>query len=124
MKLPFVIAAMAATMVIGMPRSYAQAVRIDANVLQGTIPALSAMTCQAFTVCQIILDEGETINKVSVGDGDSWAFDQQTDERNQVHLMLKSRYPATETNLLVFTNRRHFEVELTSPPSEKKEKAK
>jgi Conjugal transfer protein len=123
MKRPFVIAAMVAATVAGMPRVYAQAVRVDTKVLQGTIPALSAMTCQAWTLCQIILDEGEIVNKVSVGDG-SWTLDQQTDERNQVHLMVRPRHPATETNLLVFTNRRHFEVELTSPPSEKKEKAK
>jgi len=123
MKLPFVIAAMVATMVTGIPHSYAQAVKVYTKVLEETIPALSAMTCQAWTVCQIVLAEDEILNKVSVGDG-SWAFDQETDERNQVHLMVRPRQADTQTNLLVFTNRRHFEVELTSPPSEKKEKAK
>ena len=123
MKLPFVIAAMVATMVTGIPHSYAQAVKVYTKVLEETIPALSAMTCQAWTVCQIVLAEDEILNKVALGDGD-WTFTEQTDERNQVHLMIRPTYAGTETNMLVFTNRRHFEVELTSPPSEKKEKTK
>jgi len=123
MKLRFIMAATVATMVAGIPHSYAQAVRVDTNVLQGTIPTLSTMTCQAWTICQIVLAEDEILNKVALGDGD-WTFTEQTDERNQVHLMIRPTYAGTETNMLVFTNRRHFEVELTSPPSEKKEKTK
>lgn len=72
-------------------------------------------------VCEYVLEQGETVQSLAIGDHRNWRFERVTDIDGAVHLLFSIRDDAPIssnlflTNALIFTDRRNLELQLASP---------
>lgn len=81
----------------------------------GTEPV--RITCQPLRVCDIALQAGEVVEAIRIGDSARWevrgAFSGPESAR-QPHVLISPLAPGLETNLVVHTSRRMYQLELRS----------
>lgn len=84
-------------------------------VYGGTTPI--RVVCQPLRVCDIALQAGEVVEALRIGDSARWeirgAFSGPESAR-QPHVLLSPLAPGLETNLVVHTTRRMYQIELSS----------
>ena len=75
--------------------------------------------CQPLRVCDIALQAGEVVEAIRIGDSARWevrgAFSGPESSR-QPHVLVSPLAPGLETNLVVHTSRRMYQLELCSSP--------
>jgi type IV secretion system protein VirB9 len=72
--------------------------------------------CAPFFICDIVLEQGETISNVAVGDSVRWILSPAASGNggDTPHILIKPTDADLQTNLLVTTNRRSYSVILRS----------
>jgi P-type conjugative transfer protein TrbG len=71
-------------------------------------------------VTDIALEPGEKLTSVSAGDTVRWVIGDTTSgagAAQQVHVLVKPTRPDLKTNLLIYTDRRLYQLEMTAGPS-------
>ena len=79
-------------------------------VYGASMPTVLASPMQ---VCDVELQEGETINEIMVGDSARWTLE-TGQANNTVHLFIKPLDAGLETNAIITTNRRVYHLRLVS----------
>jgi len=77
--------------------------------------------CAVMQICDLWLEEGENINSVSLGDSIRWIVEPATTgigEYMRHHIMIKPMDSALETNLVINTDRRSYNIKLKSHRTE------
>ena len=94
----------------------------DGTVLYPYGEYLPTLTCGVMHACAIDLQPGEVLMDSTRGDTALWTMDQASslDSSGQkiVHVVMKPKLDAIETNLMLFTNRRTYHIKLVSPATE------
>jgi P-type conjugative transfer protein TrbG len=77
------------------------------------------VNCAPFFVCDVILEQGETITNVAIGDSVRWILSPAASGSGSdtPHILIKPTDANLETNLVVTTNRRTYNVNLHSVKS-------
>jgi P-type conjugative transfer protein TrbG len=78
---------------------------------------LPSVVCAPLYVCDLVLQEGEAVNDVHVGDAVRWQISpatQGTGEKAVTHIIIKPTDIGLTTNLLITTNRRAYSIKLVS----------
>ena len=78
---------------------------------------LPSVVCAPLHVCDLVLQEGETVNDVHVGDAVRWQVSPATQgvgEKATTHIIIKPTDTGLTTNLLITTNRRAYSIKLVS----------
>jgi P-type conjugative transfer protein TrbG len=78
---------------------------------------LPSVVCAPLYVCDLVLQEGEAVNDVHVGDAVRWQISpatQGTGEKATTHIIIKPTDIGLTTNLLITTNRRAYAIKLVS----------
>lgn len=78
---------------------------------------LPTVVCAPLYVCDLVLQQGETVNEVHVGDSVRWQISpatQGTGDAAITHVIIKPTDTGLLTNLLVITNRRAYTIKLVS----------
>jgi P-type conjugative transfer protein TrbG len=83
--------------------------------------SLPSVTCAPLMSCDIALEPGEIINNINAGDKERWsilpAVSGSGPERT-THIVVKPYDSGLVTDLLVYTNRRHYSIKLRSQQHE------
>jgi type IV secretion system protein VirB9 len=74
------------------------------------------INCEPFFVCDIVLEQGESIQNVAVGDSVRWILSPATSGNagDTPHILVKPTDVNLSTNLIVTTNRRSYSLNLHS----------
>jgi type IV secretion system protein VirB9 len=75
------------------------------------------LTCVPLFVCDLVLEPGETIVNVAVGDSVRWIIAPASSgsaHGDTAHVLIKPTQDALRTNLIITTNRRSYDVMLVS----------
>jgi P-type conjugative transfer protein TrbG len=77
---------------------------------------LPELVCKPHYVCDITLDAGESVLNMAIGDSTHWvvAGGQSGPSGTTPHVFVKPTQPGLDTNLVVTTNRREYDVTLRS----------
>jgi type IV secretion system protein VirB9 len=77
------------------------------------------INCEPFFVCDIVLEQGESIQNVAVGDSVRWILSPATSGNagDTPHILVKPTDVNLSTNLIVTTNRRSYSLNLRSVKS-------
>jgi type IV secretion system protein TrbG len=78
---------------------------------------LPTVVCAPFYVCDLVLQAGETVNDLNVGDSVRWQITPATQgagEATITHVMIKPTDVGLITNLVITTNRRAYTIKLVS----------
>lgn len=78
---------------------------------------LPAVVCAPLFVCDLVLQEGETVNDLNIGDSVRWQISPATQgagEKAITHVIIKPSDVGLATNLIVTTNRRAYTIKLLS----------
>jgi type IV secretion system protein VirB9 len=78
---------------------------------------LPTVVCAPLYVCDLVLQAGETVNDLNVGDSVRWQITpatQGTGEATITHVMIKPTDIGLITNLVITTNRRAYTIKLVS----------
>lgn len=82
--------------------------------------ALYQLYASPSRVTDIALQPGEKLTSVSAGDTVRWVIGDTTSgagAASQVHVLVKPMRPDLKTNLLIYTDRRLYQLEMTAGPS-------
>jgi type IV secretion system protein VirB9 len=85
---------------------------------EGTPPTLR---CVPLSVCDLVLEPGEAIANVAIGDSVRWLIAPASSgppDAATPHVLIKPTEPGLRTNLIVTTNRRTYYLTLTSQKSD------
>ncbi len=83
-------------------------------VFGATVPTV---VCAPLYVCDLVLQAGEAVNDLNVGDSVRWQITpatQGTGEATITHVMIKPTDVGLTTNLVITTNRRAYSIKLVS----------
>ncbi len=78
---------------------------------------LPTVVCAPLYVCDLVLQSGEAVNDLNVGDSVRWQITpatQGTGEATITHVMIKPTDIGLTTNLVITTNRRAYTIKLVS----------
>ena len=78
---------------------------------------LPSVVCAPLYVCDLVLQEGEVVNDIHVGDSVRWQISpatQGTEDKAITHIIIKPNDVGLTTNLVVITNRRSYSIKLVS----------
>jgi type IV secretion system protein VirB9 len=78
---------------------------------------LPAVVCAPLYVCDLVLQEGESVNDINVGDAVRWQISpatQGTGESAITHIIIKPTDVGLSTNLVITTSRRAYTIKLVS----------
>jgi type IV secretion system protein TrbG len=78
---------------------------------------LPTVVCAPLYVCDLVLQAGETVNDLNVGDSVRWQITPATQgagEASITHVMIKPTDVGLITNLVITTNRRAYTIKLVS----------
>jgi type IV secretion system protein VirB9 len=78
---------------------------------------MPSVICAPQHVCDIALQEGETVTQLDIGDASRWKVNPATSGTGQnsiTHLVVKAADVGLQTNLLVHTDRRTYNITLVS----------
>ena len=81
---------------------------------------LPSVVCAPLYVCDLVLQEGETVNDVHAGDAVRWQISPATQgagDKAITHIVIKPADIGLTTNLLITTNRRAYSIKLVSQPN-------
>lgn len=80
------------------------------------------LVCIPDRACDVVLEAGEVIDGLAVGDPEHWQTTFLTEgtsaEEAIPHILLQPTDPDLRTNLVIVTSRRTYHVELRSPPQD------
>ncbi len=88
------------------------------NFLYGA--TLPSVVCAPFYACDVALQAGEVVNQVDVGDAPRWKVTPATSGSGDTavtHLVIKPADVGLATNMLVYTDRRTYNLRLVSKKS-------
>ncbi|KAB2882672.1 MAG: hypothetical protein F9K34_13845 [Albidovulum sp.] len=83
----------------------------------------AVVSCPPLTVCDVELEAGETIAGLAVGDTERWAVEESRSgpaARPTPHVLVKALDYSLATNLVVHTDRRSYQLLLTSPAKDER----
>ncbi|GMU67576.1 MAG: hypothetical protein AMXMBFR36_38500 [Acidobacteriota bacterium] len=83
----------------------------------------AVVSCPPLTVCDVELEAGETIAGLAVGDTERWAVEESRSGpavRPTPHVLVKALDYSLATNLVVHTDRRSYQLLLTSPAKDER----
>jgi type IV secretion system protein TrbG len=107
---------------VGYGRQWANNTDLPARGEDGSIvfvfgSTLPTVVCAPLYVCDLVLQEGETVNDINIGDSVRWQISPATQgagEKAITHVIIKPTDISLVTNLLITTNKRAYTIKLVS----------